>query len=135
MRGIENSYAPLKNRQPAPISSGCQGGQNTAPSKPDGLAAALLVRIVRRGAQELATRPVRARGPVAYWDRLTAGYHECAALSLRCKFGAALFHLIKCLALGHKQAHTLGPSPDGPAIIGVLDDESRCCCSLSHAQD
>jgi hypothetical protein len=89
---------------------------------------------VRPGAQELAARPVRAGGSVAYWNRLTASYHERAALPFRCKFGAALFYLIKRLALGHKQAHTLGPGPDGPAIVGVLDDESRCCCSLSHAR-
>jgi len=85
--------------------------------------------------EDLATRPVRARGSVAYWERFAAGDNERAALPLRCKFGASLFHLVKRLALGHEQAHPLGPGPDGPAIICMLDDESRCCRSLGHTRD
>ena len=85
--------------------------------------------------KRLATRPVRARGSVTYWNGFAAGHNERTALPLRRKFGAALFHLIKRLALGYEQPHTLGTGPDGPAIIGVLDDESRCCRLLSHTQD
>jgi len=55
-------------------------------------------------------------------------------MPFRRKFGTPLLHLVKRLALRHEQTHTLCPGPDRPAVIGVFDDKSGCCCSLSHAR-
>jgi hypothetical protein len=82
--------------------------------------------------QTSATKPVGVRGSASRAFRLAARYNDRAALPPCRKLGTAFLHLVKRLPLGHEQAHTVGPGSDRPAILGVLDDESRCCCSLSH---
>jgi hypothetical protein len=92
----------------------------------------LAMNLCNPAQQTSATKPVGVRGSASRAFRLAARYNDRAALPPRRKLGAAFLHLVKRLPLGHEQAHTVGPGSDRPAILGVLDDESRCCCSLSH---
>jgi hypothetical protein len=92
----------------------------------------LAMNLCNPAQQTSATKPVGVRGSASRAFRLAARYNDRAALPPCRKLGTAFLHLVKRLPLGHEQAHTVGPGSDRPAILGVLDDESRCCCSLSH---
>ena len=58
---------------------------------------------------------------------LAPGYDH-AVLAVRLHFCVSPFHIDECLALSHEQAQLLCSSPNGPAILGWLNEEG--CCRL-----